>query len=262
MNAPTASVPSLKSIIAREGRAFGTMCFEFFVPGLPAIIAPTGAQFALFDMEHTGASFETIKMLCAGCRGVGVTPIVRIPTTRTDYISRALDVGAQGIMVPMVETREQAELIVASTYYPPRGRRGAGFSLAHDDYRPGAPADKMAAVGERVMILPQIETRTGLENVEEIAAVDGVDIVWMGHFDLTNFMGIPGQFDHPDYLAALDRIIAAARAAGKPAGFLAADMAWARRYWEIGFRVLAYGLDHLMFQQALRQGIDGMRELR
>lgn len=249
----------LKQRLRETGSSFGTMIFEFFVPGLPAIVAATGAEFILFDMEHTGASFETIKAQCAGCRGLGLAPLVRVPATEYHFIARVLDVGAHGVMIPMVETKEQAEFIVSCASYPPKGRRGAAFGVAHDDYLPGAPADKMKDAAARTLLIPQIETRKGLENVEAIAGVDGIDVVWMGHFDLTNSMGIPAQFDHPDYKAACGRIVAAARAAGKPPGFMAADAKWAKDYWDMGFRMLAYGLDHLLYQQALKDGIVAMR---
>lgn len=252
---------TLKEKLRRDGRAFGPMIFEFFTPGMPAIIAATGADFALFDMEHTGLGFETLKHLVAGCRGIGVAPLVRIPATEYHFIARALDMGAHGVMVPMVENRAQAERIVAAAHYPPHGRRGAAFGVAHDDFRAGTPTEKMLTARERTLIITQIETENGLASVEEIAATPGVDVIWIGHFDLTNFLGIPGQFEHPDYLAAVRRVVAAARANNKPAGFMVADAQWARTYWDHGFRMLAYGLDHLLFQAALKAGMDALRAL-
>ncbi len=253
---------TLKDKLRQQGRAFGPMIFEFFTPGMPAIVAATGADFALFDMEHTGLGFETFRHLAAGCRGLGVAPLVRVPATDYHFIARALDVGAHGVMLPMVETRAQAEHIVAAAHYPPHGRRGAAFAIAHDDFRPGAPAEKMQAARARTLIIAQIENATGLGNVEAIAATPGIDVIWLGHFDLTNFLGIPGRFDHPEYLAAVRRVVAAARANDKPAGFMAADMHWARAYWDHGFRMLAYGLDHLLFQSALQAGMTALRDLK
>ena len=95
-------------------------------------------------------------------------------------------------MVPLVDTAEQAARIVSFTRYPPQGRRGAAFGFAHDDYQGGDVVEKMRAIHERTLVICMIETRAGLENVEAIAAVDGVDVIWLGHFDLTNFLGIPG----------------------------------------------------------------------
>jgi 2-keto-3-deoxy-L-rhamnonate aldolase RhmA len=249
----------VKAALAAGGRAYGAMVFEFFSPGMPQICRNAGAEFVMFDMEHTGLTFETLKLQVALCRGLGLVPMVRVPRGEYHFIARALDVGAIGIMVPMVGTAAEAAHIVACTRYPPAGRRGAAFGFAHDDYLGGDVVAKMAALQERTMVIPQIETAEGLHNVEAIAAVPGVDALWVGHFDLTNFMGIPAQFDHPDYLAAIGRIVAACEAHGKAPAFLAMDDDWARAYVAKGFRLLAYGIDQLMLQNALRHGLEVMR---
>src|SRR5437763_489369 len=110
------------------------------------------------------------------------------------------------------------------------------------------------------MVIPQIETAEGLANVEAIAAVPGVDALWLGHFDLTNFLGIPGGFQDPRFVAAVDRIIAACETAHKAAAFIATDDAWARDYAKKGFRLCAFGLEQLMLQTALKPGLDVLRE--
>jgi 2-dehydro-3-deoxyglucarate aldolase/4-hydroxy-2-oxoheptanedioate aldolase len=254
-------MPTLKDRLRQDGAAFGSMVMEFLTPGMPAIIAASGAAFALFDMEHTGAGLETMKTMVAGCRGIGVAPLVRVPRGEYHFIARALDIGAHGIMVPMVASAAEAAHIVSCAHYPPVGRRGAAFGVAHDDYRMAEPAVAMARAAARTLVIAQIETAEGLNQVEAIAGTPGIDVVWLGHFDLSNFMGIPGQFQHPAFLAAVRRIVAAARAHEKIAGFMATDDAWAQEYWQHGFRMLAYGLDHLLFQAALAAGLDRLRAL-
>ena len=155
-------------------------------------------------------------------------------------------------MVPMVDSAEQARAIAEATHYPPTGRRGAAFSFAHDDYEPGDPATKMKAADARNLIIAQIETERGLEAVEDIAAVDGIDCLWLGHFDLTNFMGIPGQFEHPAYIAAIKRIVAAGRKHKKALGVMAADPAWAKQYKKLGFNMIATGTDHGILMAGVR----------
>ena len=250
----------VKARLAAGGRVCGAMVFEFFSPGLPQICRNAGAEFVLYDMEHTGLSFETLKTQVALCRGLSVVPMVRVPRGEYHFIARALDVGVLGVMVPMVGTAAEAADIVACTRYPPAGRRGAAFGFAHDDYEGGDVAAKIAAIHARTLVIAQIETVEGLENVEAIAAVPGVDALWVGHFDLTNFMGIPGQFRHPDYLAAIARIVAACAAHGKTAAFLATDDDWAREYKAHGFRLFAYGLDQAMLGNALRHGLAVLRQ--
>ena len=249
----------VKTRLAAGGCAFGAMVFEFFSPGMPQICRNAGAEFVLFDMEHTGLGFETLKTQVALCRGLDLVPMVRVPRGEYAFIARALDIGAMGVMVPMVGSADEAAHVVSCTRYPPAGRRGAAFGFAHDDYLAGDVAEKIRALHERTMVIPQIETAEGLDAVEAIAAVPGVDALWLGHFDLTNFLGIPGGFDHPRYLSAIDRIVAACDAHGKTAAFLATDERWARDYATKGFRLFAFGLDQAMLQNALRSGLDVLR---
>ena len=240
---------------------FGTMIFEFFTPGIAQIVKAAGADFILYDMEHSGIGLEEVKTQMAACRGLDLVPMVRVPTLQPHFIARGLDMGAMGIRVPMVESAAQAREIVSATRYPPAGRRGAAFGMAHDDYEGGNVPDKMAVANDRTLVIALVETAAGVACVDDIAAVDGIDVVWMGHFDLTNFMGIPGQFDHPDYLLAVDTIVQAARRHGKVPGMMAADEKWAKDYLAKGFQIIAYGIDHLLLQRALGEGLSRMRDL-
>jgi 2-keto-3-deoxy-L-rhamnonate aldolase RhmA len=229
------------------------MVFEFFTPGIARICANAGAEFVMYCMEHTGIGFETLKPQFAMCRALGVAPLVRVPATEYHFVARALDIGALGVMVPLVDTAEQARHIVSFARYPPEGRRGAAFGFAHDDYQVGDVVEKMRAIHQRTLVICMIETRAGLENVDAIAAVDGVDVIWLGHFDLTNFLGIPGQFSHPQYRDAVKRIAAAAAKHGKSAGYMAASEDLGREYLDHGFRMIATGTDQGILQNSLSQ---------
>src|SRR5207237_4553251 len=122
-----------------------------------------------------------------------------------------------GLVVPLVSDAEQARLIVQWAKYPPAGRRGVAFGVAHDDYQGGDLLDKIRQANDELMIIAQIETAEGLNNVEKIAAVDGIDALWIGQFDLTTSLGIPGQFDRPEFQDATRRVIEACRVNGKVA---------------------------------------------
>jgi 2-dehydro-3-deoxyglucarate aldolase/4-hydroxy-2-oxoheptanedioate aldolase len=250
---------TVKKSLAGGGRAFGSMVFEFFTPGMPRILANAGAEFALYCLEHTGAGFETLKPQFSLCRALGVVPLVRVPGTEYDFIARALDCGALGVMVPLVDDAEQARFIVSCTRYPPAGRRGAAFGFAHDDYQGGDVVEKMRMIHERTLVIAMIETARGLQNVEAIAAVPGVDVLWLGHFDLTNFLAIPGNFSHPRYREAVKRIVAAAEQNDKAAGYMAADEALGREYLGHGFRMIATGTDQGMLQAAIQRNIGAWR---
>jgi 2-dehydro-3-deoxyglucarate aldolase/4-hydroxy-2-oxoheptanedioate aldolase len=177
----------VKAKLQRGETAIGTMLFEFFVPGIPRLMAHTGAEFAIYDMEHTGTSFETLRMLAAASRGPSPVPMCRVPATEYHFMARALDVGMLGLMIPMMESAEQARRVVEATRYPPRGRRGAGLGMGQDDYERGTLDEKIAALDERTSVIAQIESPAGLESLEEISAVDGIDCLWIGHNDLSRY---------------------------------------------------------------------------
>jgi 2-dehydro-3-deoxyglucarate aldolase/4-hydroxy-2-oxoheptanedioate aldolase len=249
----------VKRTLAAGGTSIGTMCLEFATTGLGRLCASAGAEFAVFDMEHSGWSMETIRMLMASTRSTDMIPLVRPPVNEYHFIARALDMGAMGIVSSFINTPEQARQLVASCKYPPLGRRGTAFSVSHDDYSAGDIPEKMRSANNEILVVAQIETLEGANNVEAIAAVEGVDVVWIGQFDLTTSMGIPGQVKHPEFLKVSTRILKACQNAGKAAGFgslFIDDVITAR---EEGFRFLVYTADLWIFQQALRRGLRKIR---
>jgi len=250
---------TVKGTLNGGGVAVGTMIFEFNTPGIGRIAALAGAEFIVYDMEHTGWSIETIRMLIATTRAAETVPIVRVPATQHHLLSRPLDVGAMGLMVPMVESEEQARLIVRSARYPPDGARGAAFAIAHDDYEGGDIVAKMRSANDEVLLIAQIETVAGVEQADQIAAVTGIDVLWIGHFDLTASLGIPGQFQHPAYLRAVDRVLEACHRHGKAPGIMAADAESAQALLRQGFRALAYSGDLWIYGKALKLGTDAIR---
>lgn len=241
-------------------QVLGAMIFEFFSPGIPQILANVGCEFVLYDMEHTGAGFETLKAQAAYCSGLPIVPMARVPRGEYHFLARALDIGMEGVMIPMVESAEGAARIVDATRYPPMGRRGAAFGFAHDAYSGGDPKEKMDNANAQITVIAQIETERGLENVDEIAGVEGIDVLWLGHFDLANFLGIPGDFQNPTFLEAVEATVAAARRHGKGLGFMPADKDWASEYKAHGFNMLAVGTDQGLFAQAVRAVLESVRE--
>jgi 2-keto-3-deoxy-L-rhamnonate aldolase RhmA len=249
----------VKEKLARGERAFGTMVFEFASPGLPAILANAGADYVLYDMEHSGLGMEDMKTQFALCRAAGIVPMVRPPAKQYHLLSLLLDLGAMGLMLPMVESREEAERIVSWTRYPPQGVRGAMFTGAHDDYAAGDVAEKMRIAHERTLILALIETRKGVENVEEIVATPGIDVAHLGHFDLSLSMGMPAAFERPEMQAAFAKIVEACRKHGKTAACMAGDVEQGRGWLKDGFRMVSYSGDIWLVMEGLARGI---RELR
>lgn len=249
----------LRAKLAKGGTVLGQMAFEFFTPGLSQIMANAGCDFVILDTEHAGVGIDTIKSQVAYARGTGLAPLVRVTGTHYHLIAPMLDAGVHGIMVPMVETAEQARKIASWCRYRPEGVRGLAFGMPHDDYAGGDHVPKMKAANQRTLTIALIETVAGIDNVDAIMATPGIDVGWMGHYDLTNAMGIDGQFDHPRYKAAVKKLVQACTKHKKAAGFLCGDVKTGKQYLKAGFRMLCYGTDIGVFQGALAAGISGLK---
>jgi len=249
----------VKQKLAAGGTALGTMVFEFSSPGLPAALVAAGAEFALYDMEHSGFTMDEMRQQFSYCRGIGLVPIVRPPAKTYAAVSQLLDIGAMGLMFQMVESREEAEELVRWTRYPPRGVRGAMFGGAHDDYASGDLSEKMRVADERTFVLAMIETKKGAENMEEILAVKDIDGGHLGQFDLSLSLGIPGQFDDPKIQSTIDRLLSTCHRLGKTAACMAHNMELAKDWQKRGFRMISYSYDTGLLQESLRNGIQELR---
>ncbi|MFN0193148.1 MAG: HpcH/HpaI aldolase family protein [Aestuariivirga sp.] len=239
--------------------AYGIMAAEFFTPGFCQIAANAGAEFVIFDGEHGGVGIDVLKAQMAFARCAGISPFVRVPGLAYHLIAPVLDAGAMGIMVPMIETQEQAENLARWCRYRPEGVRGLGFGTGHDDYRGGDIVETMRLENERTLVIALIETATGIANADAILSVPGIDVGWLGHYDLTNTMGITAEFARPEFHAAVDTLLAACRKHGKASGYLATSVAMAREWRAKGFRCLCYGTDIGVFQSALSEALRTLR---
>ena len=232
----------------------GQMVLELFTPGIGHMLASCGLDFVIFDMEHGRCDISLLAEMVAGCRGSNIFPIARVPDLAYAPLSRPLDIGARGVMVPRVETRMQAEDIVGQLRYAPVGRRGAALGIAHDLYRAGN-ADFFAQANEETCVILLLETVKAFENLEAIISVPGVDVAWVGHYDLTVSMGIPAQFEHPRFLAAMEELATLCRRHGVALGFLPSTPELAVHWISKGFRALSLGSDIGVF-------LDGVRKFR
>jgi 2-keto-3-deoxy-L-rhamnonate aldolase RhmA len=249
----------LKAMTKRREAKFGHFVVEFATPGIGHLLRAAGCDFVLFDMEHSGFGHETVKSAVRYFEAAGVPVVVRAPSREPHHVARTLDMGAEGIMVPMVGTAEDARRLVAAVKYAPDGERGVALGIAHDAYEPGEVMAKLAAANARTTVFALIETAEGIDNVEAIAAVPGLDCLWVGHFDLTASMGIPGEFGDPRFTGALARVHAAARANGLAFGRLVPDVEAGRAAFAEGFDVLCYSGDVWLYQAALADGIGRLR---
>ncbi len=208
------------------------------------IVAGSGFDWLLIDAEHSPNDPPTILPQLQAAAAFPVSAIVRPAWNDKVLIKRYLDIGAQSLLVPYVQTVEEAEAAVAATRYPLRGVRGvAGMTRAS---RYGRVADYTARAEEELCLLVQIETRLGLDNLEAIAGVDGINGVFIGPADLAAGLGHLGQQGHPEVQSAIQDAIRRIRACGKPAGILTPDEATARKYIEWGTTFTAVGLDAML----------------
>jgi 2-keto-3-deoxy-L-rhamnonate aldolase RhmA len=254
------SEPTLKSMIGTRSLKAGHFIFEFITPGIGHMLKNSGCDFVIFDMEHAAFGYETIKQGLRYAEAARLPAIVRTASRDYHHIARACDSGAEGIMLPMVGSAAEARGILDSIKYFSTGQRGVALGIAHDNYTGGPTAAKLAAANQRTTVFLLIETEEGVANADAMAALDGVDCLWIGHFDLSWSLGIPGEFGHPKFLAAVDTIAKAAHRHGKSLGRLVPDVASGLALYRAGFDFISYSGDLWVFQAAVAAGISGLRE--
>ncbi len=251
---------TLRDLFDRKAPALGSGVLEIATPGIGQILKAAGCDFAFVDMEHSGFDIGTIKQVLRYMQAADLPAMVRPPSQAYHHIARCLDVGAEGLILPMVETAEQTREIVACMKYPPRGRCGVGLGVAHDRYTAGSPAPKLRAANRNTVCILLIESRAAVENIEAIAAVPGVDALWVGHFDLSCDLGKPGDFATPDFKKAVARVLAAAKARGIRCGRTTADIRTGRALLKAGYDMICYGMDVELLRRTVAEGMVGLRK--
>jgi 2-keto-3-deoxy-L-rhamnonate aldolase RhmA len=219
------------------------------------IAATAGFDSLYVDLEHNTLSIDTCCQICIAAQQIGVTPLVRVPANTPEYIGRVLDGGAMGVIAPHVRSAGEARALADLVRFPPLGHRSAGGALSQYQYRGFPVTETNAAMNDATSLVVMLETVAALDNVEDIIAVDGVDMLLIGSNDLCAEMGIAGQFDHPRLKDAFARSIAAARAAGKHAGIggLAARDDLVAEFVRMGARYVSTGTDLAFLLAACEQ---------
>lgn len=214
----------------------------FIMVGGPEVVEICGAvnlDFVILDTEHTATGWEKLSSMCLSALYSGVFPLVRLGSTSRDLVTRALDIGARGVMFAQVQTAHQALEAARACRYPPIGNRGAvsgrnvGWGVTF------GLADYIDSANRGVVCVVQVETDESVHNVEAIAAVPGINCLFVGLSDLSVDLGVPGQVRHPDVEAALDRVIAAAKASGIPVGIPLGETSLAADYRRRGVSFFA-----------------------
>ncbi len=230
-------------------------------PAIGEIAARAGFDWTVVDLEHSTIDIKEAGELIRTIDLCGGAPLVRLTSIDPDLIKRVMDAGAHGIVAPMVNSARDAELAVAAVRYAPAGFRGVGLARAQE-YGPGF-ADYLAWQATESIVIVQIEHRDAIEQLDAILAVDGVDGFIIGPYDLSCSLGIPGQFDRPEFQDAMQRILAAGARSTKPAGIhiVEPDLQALRTRLAEGYRFIAYSVDIRVLDAVFRSGVAGFKEI-
>lgn len=247
-----------KRVLAGEC-VYGTMIRQARDPGAPVIFASVGYDFVLIDMEHGNYNMETIADLIRGAKSAGIAPVIRVPHLESFFISRVLDAGAEGIMVPMTSTKEQAEAIVRYSKYTPIGQRGFGTQTGQTDYKPLKALDFMKEANEQTLIIAQIETKEAIQNIDAILSTEGIDVGLIGPNDLSISLGIPDQMGSEILTQAIDRVVETAKKRGKSAGIHIGNPELVRKWRAKGMTVLACSTDIGLMYNASKSTLEEMK---
>lgn len=247
-----------KAQLARREPQYGIWA-GFATGNAAELVATFGYDWMLIDGEHAPNTVPSIQAQLQAVAPYGCAPVVRPVTGDANLIKQLLDIGAQTLMVPMVDTAEQAQTLVRAMRYPPHGIRGVGGGLTRATRWDGVP-DYLHTAHEQLCLIVQVESRLGVDNVEAIAAVEGVDAVFIGPADLSTGLGHAGNPSHPEVQEKIRHAIAATLAAGKVCGILAPREEDARRYLSWGCQFVAVGIDISLLRQAALDNLARYRD--
>lgn len=229
-------------------------------PDIAEIMANMGFDWLVLDNEHGPYSTETTQLLIQAMSSTETVPIVRVPWNDMVEIKRALDIGAYGIVIPWVNSKDEALYAVGACRYPPAGVRGVGprrasrYGLDMREY--------LERANEEILIVVQIETQQAVDRIEEILSVEGIDAFFIGPLDLSTSLGYRGQVDHPKVRETLDKLVDAARRAGVASGIYAYNLELAKGYIEKGFQFVSLADDTTLLIRGCQEFLDGIKTSR
>ncbi|RKU21875.1 aldolase [Candidatus Poribacteria bacterium] len=236
----------MKISLKRGEILIGTFVLEFGGSAIATLLASAGADFIIADLEHSSFSIETVGRIIRNARGSNLPCIVRVPALERHFVSRVLDAGATGVMIPRVESHEDIEKIKRWTKYAPEGDRGVAFGIGHTDYGDFTKLDTRGYVrnaNQEILTIGQIETVKAVENLDDILSTGELDVVFVGPYDLSTSMGISGELDHPQLLEAIKKIIRHAQTHNIPLGCYVNDFESGEQWLRSGVQLIACGND-------------------
>ena len=247
---------AVKALQAEGKPAFGTWITLCPHPRVVKILASCGFDFVIIEMEHTDFTLETVGTLVMYARECGIVPIVRPPGTMKPHdLTRPLDAGAQGLLLPAVETADQFREILRATKYHPLGNRPMNLRGPHTDYFAGEPRRMLDHLNTQTMLVVMVESTTAIANLDGILSVGGVDCVMIGPDDLSQDLGIPGEMQNPKLLGAYDEVFAICHGRGVPYGLSAQSTEMAETWLSKGCTWIPYQNDAAMVLNAARAAV-------
>jgi 2-keto-3-deoxy-L-rhamnonate aldolase RhmA len=250
---------TIKERLKSGGVVYGTSLGGCLEPEISIVLAAAGVDFFFIDTEHSTTTYAQVQGLCRTARGAGVIPLVRVTQNESSLISRALDVGAMGIIVPRVHSAAEARAAMDALKFPPLGHRGYGLGTIVTDLKGNSAQEEVISANRETMAIMMIESQEGLRGVEEIAAVPEVDALFVGPYDLSLSLGILGQFDNPVFWKALEKVINAGTKTGVAVGLQSNDMALLTRTREMGARFIIYSSVYSVLLSGYKEGISQLK---
>jgi 2-keto-3-deoxy-L-rhamnonate aldolase RhmA len=253
---------TMKQALKQGKVVFGPMISEIRSPGLAVMFARCGFDYFFLDTEHSCFGLETLSDYVMAARAAGIPMIVRPPTrTSHEALSRPLDIGASGLLVPQIQSVQDARNVVQWTRYQPLGERGMALERQHTHFEGGNAVETMVRLNEEVLIALQIEHREAIDNLEAILAVPGIDAAFVGPSDLSASLGKPGQADDPVVVQAIQKVIDVSRKHGVIPGIHTSTVEAAKQWIGRGMRMIGYATDIKLIQQVCRQSVKELKAL-
>jgi 4-hydroxy-2-oxoheptanedioate aldolase len=246
-------MPNLKEKLNQKTVMLGTMLSEVYTPNIARVMKAGGMEFIIVDCEHGYFDFSQMANIISVCNGFHLPVIIRVPTNGREVVTKSLDMGADGLLIPMVNCAEDIKQVVKYAKYAPMGIRGISTTRAHTNYSPPTLSEYIKAANERTIILAQIETSEALLNAEEIASVDGVDALIIGPNDLAMDMGTPGNFESDDMKNAVETVVLAAKKANKPCGIVASNIKFLHQCRNKGMTIFSCNSEVGMIMESAKQ---------
>ncbi len=246
----------------RGEAVLGTMMQELRSPAVPIILANAGYDFVFFDMEHGAHNMETIADLIKVARSAGITPFVRVPDLQYHFIARCLDAGAQGFMVPRIETREQAEKAVAYSKYPPMGERGCSINKGHNNYRGEDLLSFIKDANRENMVILQIERKAAMDDLDNILSVEGVDGAVLGPNDMAVSYGVPNDLSGELMEDIFSRVVETGKKYGVYTGMHIANLGKLKEWKGRGMQLITYNTDIGFLNAGAALGIKELRQAK